>query len=422
MKFSEKFKKNKSEAVETETAQDFGKKKHKPDPKKLVGTISKKHIKNGTYSMAMAAIFIVIVVVINMIVGAIPSKYSQLDVSSSKLYTIGDETKKVLKALDKDVTIYQIAPSGSEDDTISNLLSRYKDESKHIKVEVKDPVVNPKFASEYTSDDLASNSLIVVCGDRNKVINYNDMYSTSVDYNTWQQTTTGFDGEGQITSAIQYVTMDANQLPVVYQITGHDEATIGSAFSDVISKSNMTLSSVELLNEESVPKDAAAIIINAPQKDFNKNDAQKVIDYLQKGGKAIIVGMHSETEMPNFASILDTYGVSLTTGPIADNDAQHYYNMGGPLYLLPNVNSSSYTGSLSGGYVYLPISLGINYPQNSTTDDTESTEESKTTYTSLLDTSDDAVAKNNPNSMQEVISQCVQAVREMTERNTTDNK
>ena len=74
-----------------------------------------------------------------------------------------------------------------EDDTISNLLSRYKDESKHIKVEVKDPVVNPKFASEYTTDDLASNSLIVVCGDRNKVINYNDMYSSSVDYNTWQQ-------------------------------------------------------------------------------------------------------------------------------------------------------------------------------------------------------------------------------------------
>lgn len=69
--------------------------------------------------MAMAAVFIVIVVVINMIVGAIPSKYSQLDVSSSKLYTIGDETKKVLKALDKDVTIYQIAASGSEDDTIS---------------------------------------------------------------------------------------------------------------------------------------------------------------------------------------------------------------------------------------------------------------------------------------------------------------
>ncbi len=83
MKFSEKFKKNKGEAAVPETAQDSGKKKHKPE-KKLVGTISKKHIKNGSYSMAMAAVFIVIVVVINMIVGAIPSKYSQLDVSSSR--------------------------------------------------------------------------------------------------------------------------------------------------------------------------------------------------------------------------------------------------------------------------------------------------------------------------------------------------
>ena len=51
MKFSEKFKKNKGEAAVPETAQDSGKKKHKPDPKKLVGTISKKHIKNGSYSM-----------------------------------------------------------------------------------------------------------------------------------------------------------------------------------------------------------------------------------------------------------------------------------------------------------------------------------------------------------------------------------
>lgn len=41
MKFSEKFKKNKGEAAVPETAQDSGKKKHKPDPKKLVGTISK---------------------------------------------------------------------------------------------------------------------------------------------------------------------------------------------------------------------------------------------------------------------------------------------------------------------------------------------------------------------------------------------
>ena len=35
MKFSEEFKKNKGEAAAPEAAKDSGKKKHKPDPKKL---------------------------------------------------------------------------------------------------------------------------------------------------------------------------------------------------------------------------------------------------------------------------------------------------------------------------------------------------------------------------------------------------
>ena len=97
--------------------------KHKKfDKKKLIGTISKKHIKNGSYTMVMSVIFIAVVVVLNMIVNAIPSKYSEIDISSQKLYSIGDDTKAMLKDLDKDVTIYQIAQSGSEDETISCLL------------------------------------------------------------------------------------------------------------------------------------------------------------------------------------------------------------------------------------------------------------------------------------------------------------
>ena len=89
------------------------------DKKKLIGTISKKHIKNGSYTMVMSVIFIAVVVVLNMIVNAIPSKYSEIDISSQKLYSIGDDTKAMLKDLDKDVTIYQIAQSGSEDENVS---------------------------------------------------------------------------------------------------------------------------------------------------------------------------------------------------------------------------------------------------------------------------------------------------------------
>ena len=51
------------------------KKRKKFDRKKLIGTFSKKHIKNGTYSIAISAVFVAVVIVINLIVGEIPSKY-----------------------------------------------------------------------------------------------------------------------------------------------------------------------------------------------------------------------------------------------------------------------------------------------------------------------------------------------------------
>ena len=391
MKFSDKFKKNKGEAAINEAAQEESeKKKHKPDPKKLVGTISKKHIKNGSYSMPMAAIFIVIVVVINMIVGAIPSKYSQLDVSSSKLYTIGDETKKVLKALDKDVTIYQIAQSGSEDDTISNLLKRYKDESKHIKVEVKDPVVNPKFASEYTTDDLAANSLIVVCGDRNKVISYNDMYSTSVDYNTWQQTTTGFDGEGQITSAIGYVTSE--DLPIMYTLSGHGEKDLDSSFKEDIQKANIDIKELNLLTEGKVPDDADCLMIVSPTSDISEEEKTEILDYLEAGGKAMIFSDYTQDDLPNFDAVLASYGVKRAEGIVFEGDSQHY-GMQMPYYLVPTVNStdaSSETAS-AGSYVLAPYAQGIQK-----TDDVRDT----VTIDSILTTSDQAYSKTNMQSSQ----------------------
>lgn len=391
MKFSDKFKKNKGEAAINEAAQEESeKKKHKPDPKKLVGTISKKHIKNGSYSMAMAAIFIVIVVVINMIVGAIPSKYSQLDVSSSKLYTIGDETKKVLKALDKDVTIYQIAQSGSEDDTISNLLKRYEDESKHIKVEVKDPVVNPKFASEYTTDDLAANSLIVVCGDRNKVISYNDMYSTSVDYNTWQQTTTGFDGEGQITSAIGYVTSE--DLPIMYTLSGHGEKDLDSSFKEDIQKANIDIKELNLLTEGKVPDDADCLMIVSPTSDISEDEKTEILDYLEAGGKAMIFSDYTQDDLPNFDAVLANYGVKRAEGIVFEGDSQHY-GMQMSYYLVPTVNStdaSSETAS-AGSYVLAPYAQGIQK-----TDDVRDT----VTIDSILTTSDQAYSKTNMQSSQ----------------------
>ena len=382
-------------------------------------SISKKTFSTGVFSVSFIAVAMALTVVVNLVVCALPTKTTSIDCSYSKLYSITSDTKKAMKKLSDDVTIYALASEAKKDDQIDKVLKRYEDLSKHIRVEYVNPSTKPYFYQDYTDTAPAQNSLIVVSGKRSKVIDYYDIYhyESNMDYSSYSYTNdlVGFDAEGQLTSAIEYVTMESDDLPVIYQITGHDEGTLGSEFQSAVEKANMSLSSMELLNEESIPEDASAIIINAPQKDFNEADAKKVIDYLKAGGKAIIIGSYTDTDMPNFDSILEAYHVEFTKGVISENDAQHYYKMGGPFYLLPDVNSSDYTSNIGGNYVYVPATLGISYPDSSTEDaddgsdeeaedsnaeaSEDSSEDNKVTYTSLIDTTEQSVSKNNPNDM-----------------------
>ena len=332
---------------------------------------NKKNLKHGSYSMGAITIFIAIIVVLNLVLQEVPSKYREIDLSTQKLYSIGDQTKKVLKKLDKDVEIYYIAQSGSESSDIQKLLEKYEEGSDHIKVEQKDPAVNPKFVSQYTSDN-------------------NSLYETTVNYQTYSSEVTGFDGEGQITSAINYVTSDS--MPVMYTLEGHDEATMSDTLKDTIQKANIDIQSLNLLTMDSVPDDADILFIFAPAKDISEDEASKIISYLENGGKALIVSNYSSEEMPNFASVLENYGVKTADGIVLEGDTNHYISQN-PSYLLPNIESNDITSSLSSGsrYILMPLAQGIVKSDNYR----DSLE-----ITDILTTSDGSYSKVNIEDMQ----------------------
>ena len=366
----------------------FKKKNKDQNEKKYIKKgINKKTLKNGSYSVVLSVIFVVIIVVVNLIVDAFPSTYTELDVSDQQLFSIGDQTKDFLKELDKDVTIYQIAQSGSEDEVVSKLLKKYEEASDHIKVEKKDPVVNPKFTSEYTDEEVSSNSLIVVCGDRSKIVDYNNIYESSMDYTTYSYTTSGFDGEGQITSAISYVTSD--NLPVLYTLDGHGEKSLDSTLQEDIEKANIEIKSLNLLTEESVPEDADCLMINSPSTDISEDERDAIIEYLENGGKAMIFSDYTEESMDNFDAVLENYGVERVDGIVIEGDAQHYA-MQMPYYLLPDVSSAEAVSDFSsqGYFVLAPYAQGIRQLDN--VRDT-------LTIESLLTTSDEAYSKTDLN-------------------------
>lgn len=320
-------------------------------------SMSVKHLSVGAYSTGMIALTVAIMVVLNIVVGELPGNWINIDVTFDKMYSITDQSKEFVASMQEDVTIYILQGEDSQDATLQQTLQRFDDLSDHITVENVDPVLNPLFHTQYIQESITANSLIVVGEKRNKVIDYNSIYETTVDPNTYATTVTGYDGEGQITSALAYVLSD--DMPKVYITEGHGEYTFSNTFLNGLTKENVEYASLNLLEHDMVPEDAACLVINAPVNDFSVDDKDKVIAYLENGGKVVaIAGFSVDTELTNFEAILNYMGLQLADGLVIEEKTDNYYKS--PYYLLPTLSPANYTTGLYGSaYVFAPFSQGL---------------------------------------------------------------
>lgn len=347
------------------------------------GETNRQALKGGSYSLAMTAVVLAVLVAVNVLVSALPTPLTKYDISSSKLYSITSNTKVVVNALDRDVTIYWIAQSGEEDDVLSNLLAKYESLSDHLQVVKKNPDVYPTFAQQYTDETVKNNSLVVECGDKNRYIAFDDIYLGEMNMYTGTYSTTDFDGEGAITSAIDYVTSD--EYPQVYVLEGHGEADLPDAFRDQIEKENMEINSLSLLTVDEIPEDAACIVIYGPASDISPEEKEMLSDYASDGGKLLVMsGPVKEGTLDNLNALLGDYGLVVCDGIVVDSDREHYA-FGMPYVLMPELQSDAITDSLMAENYFpiLPISQGLTLEEDTV----------RGSIAPLLVTSDDSYSK-----------------------------
>ena len=264
----------------------------------------------------------------------------------------------MVNALDQDVTIYWIVQSDEEDDVIENLLGKYESLSEHIKVIKKNPDVFPTFAQQYTSEAVQNNSLVVECGERSRFISYSDIYLYDTNLSSYSYDMS-FDGEGAITSAIDYVVNEDQ--PRIYVLEGHGEAELPSAFSGQIEKDNIELSGFSLLTADAVPEDADGILIYAPSSDISTQEKDLLTEYVSGGGKLLVMaGPTEDGTLTNLYSILADYGVETADGVVVDTDREHFAFQA-PYVLLPDLADSEITAPLieESYYAIMPISQGL---------------------------------------------------------------
>ena len=336
-------------------------------------------LKGGSYAIALTVLVLALLIVVNILAGALPAGLTKLDISASKLYSITSNTKAVVNALEQDVTIYWIVQSGQEDAVIENLLAKYDSLSDHLHVEKKNPDVYPTFAQQYTEETVANNSLVVVSGEKYRYVPYSDIYVTQGSQFSYSYSTS-FDGEGAITSAIDYVV--STQLPKLYLLEGHGESALPESFQDQLEKENLETENLSLLTVDEVPEDGAALVLYAPASDISKEEAQMLLSYIQKGGKLLaLAGPVADGELTNLYSILEHYGITAAQGIVSEGDRNHYAFQA-PYILLPNLGDSDIAAPLTeqNYYAIVPVAAGLQLGDDSR-------------VTALLTTTDSAYSK-----------------------------
>ena len=316
----------------------------------LIGT---KAFRKGSYSTVIMVVIIAIVIAANVMFSKLPTAARNIDVSSNNLYSIGGTTHSVLDGLKNDVEIIVIKDKESTDKRISTLLAKYADYSDHIKVTYKDPVLYPSVLTTYDTEE---NNIVIKCDatDKTTKVAFSDIIVTSTSYygSTYE---TSFDGEGQLTKAIDYVSNENNKL--IYTISGHGESDLGKNISELISKSNFNVKSVNLLVDNGIPDDCDMLICNQPTKDLADDELKLLREYMENGGKMTVVLADTTTKTPNFDALMADYGISKVNGYIADTERYYGQNV---YQIFPNYSSGDITVKFgSEEYTLLFGSLGL---------------------------------------------------------------
>ena len=319
--------------------------------KKLFQSNDSKH---GSYTLAMTSIVIAIVIVFNMIVNLIPENKRQFDISSTNIYEISSKSKKIINKVDHDVTFYVLAEKSSTDKRIKTFINKYASLSDKIHIKWIDPVLHPSALTKYGTEE---NNIVISCKKTNRTttVSFDDILVSSASYYSTSSSASSFDGDGQLTSALNYVTSDKEYK--AYYTSGHGESSLSSEVTSLLTKSRVSTSDLLLMTTTSIPDDCDLLIIDGATSDFTKDEVKLLSSYLKKGGKVVTLLAQTNKSMKNLYGLLKDYGLTVQSGYIADTERSYQGNY---YYLIPNLSvSGDMASGISSNSVMMINSKGM---------------------------------------------------------------
>jgi ABC-type uncharacterized transport system involved in gliding motility auxiliary subunit len=222
------------------------------------------------------------------------------DMTPSKKYSLSDQTRKILKDLNKDVNILvfdQQRRFGERRD----VLEMFAKNSQRLKVKYIDPDRQPTVAKEYGIRTYGT--IVVASGDRH-------MEAQG-------------DTEEGITNAL--VRVLKGQRSACF-IQGHGERNLEGKDREGYDKiktglgtENYQTQSLMLMQKMEIPADCTMVIIAGPQNDYLPPEIDVIHKFIQGGGRALVM-LDAGVALPNLAKLLSDWNVNARNDLVIDQN------------------------------------------------------------------------------------------------------
>ena len=307
--------------------------------KKIGEILRKKWLVDGTKTLILVAITVLLYIGVNILLEKVV--LPEIDCTQDKMYSLSDESKDKLGNLDKEVTITLI--NYGSNTSFINFIERYTTINDNIKLErIDDLSSRTDLMNEYslqTTDSL----VLITCGDREKEVTENDMYT--FDYSTYQSIDTT---EEAITNAILDVTTE--EKPKVYFMSNHlayDVNYFSSIMKTMKDEAN-EVETIDLFANGGIPEDCDCLVISTLKEDITEQERDNLINYINNGGKLLLMCGPNITgaNLINFQAVLDLYGVSISNGVVFEGESSNMI-AGYPDFIIETTQSTSLTQNLN---------------------------------------------------------------------------
>jgi len=296
--------------------------------------------------------------------------YVRGDWTSSKIYSLSDKTKNVLKGIKDEVRVVVLmTPTTPLFTETKELLSRYEAMTPKLKVEFIDPERDPlrtkQLAQEFGVS--AANTVVFAAEGRKKYVTSDQL--ADYDYSGMQMgqppKLKGFKGEEQFTAAILGVV--SPKVPKIYFVIGHgehDPDSVGedgmSQFREQLKRDNLEVEKTALLSG-SVPADCDLLVIAGPRAPFTDPEKSALSGYLEKGGRALVLldpVLGAQQRPSGLEEFLKTCGVQVNDDLVIDPSRKLPFFDVSAVYVT-DFRSHPVVDGLQGLAVLLPVARSV---------------------------------------------------------------